>query len=325
MRDASDLTFCSKELQETLSFMRESLGSDIALLRETNESILASPGKMLRPLLTILAAKASGTVSSSTIRYAAASELLHNATLLHDDVVDGAACRRGKPTVASVLGGTASVLIGDFWLVRALRNILQAETGPVRVVGLFSETLGDLAEGEMLQLQKVIRCDTTEEEYLRIIRCKTASLFRAAALSGAISAGATPKEEDALSSYAEALGMAFQIKDDIFDYSEGALIGKPVGQDLLEQKITMPLLGALREMSPEEATALRGKVRDIQEHPQYQKEIQDLVTSRGGMEYAEMRQAQFIGDAIAAAGLLRPGEARDALVALAEYNLSRTK
>lgn len=305
--------------------MRESLGSDISLLNETNESLLASPGKMIRPQLTILAAKATGTVSSSTIKYAAASELLHNATLLHDDVVDWAASRRGKPTVASVLGGTASVLIGDFWLVRALKCILSAEKESVRVVGLFSDTLAELAEGEMLQLQKVIHCDTTEDEYLRIIRCKTASLFREAALSGAISTGATPEEEDALASYALALGTAFQIKDDIFDYSEGALIGKPVGQDLLEQKITMPLLGALREVSDAEAAEIRAKVGDIVEHPEYQAGIQDFVSRCGGMKYAEERQAQFIDEAIAAAGRLRPGEARDALVDLAEFNLSRTK
>lgn len=304
--------------------MKATLGSDLEILNETNGAILENTGKLLRPLLVILSAKAVGGVCPSTIKYAAAAELLHNATLFHDDVVDGAALRRGKPTVVSVMGGTAAVLVGDYWLVKSLQNILSSDVEPSRVLGLFSDTLSDLVAGEMLEIEKTMGCDTTEEEYFRIIRDKTASLFRSSALSGGISAHATPEEEKILSDYAEALGIAFQIKDDIFDYTEGAKVGKPVGQDILEQKITLPLLGALRHAGAGECRDILAKVKDILDHPEYQEDIKHFVASNGGMEYATKVLAEYVGAASEAAKRLPRSEARDALVSLAEYNLIRT-
>ena len=240
------------ELDQVNKLILDSLESDIELLNRTNRALLDHPGKQLRPILALLVARAiGGRVNDDTLRFAAASELLHNATLLHDDVADGSAERRGRPTVMSLLGSRASVLLGDFWLVRAVARILEASRESNRVIRIFADTLADLAEGEMLQLQKASAGDTQEADYQRIIYNKTASLFVAAALSAAISAQATPAQEEAVRSYAENLGMAFQIKDDIFDYQENASIGKPVGQDLQEQKITLPLLGAL-QAAPEQ-------------------------------------------------------------------------
>ena len=205
-------------MEEVSALMDDSLHSDIALLDATNRSLLSQGGKRLRPVLTLLAAGACGGVNADSVRFAAASELIHNSTLLHDDVVDGAEERRGKPTVMSILNGPASVLVGDFWLVKALRCILDADRSSERALRLFSKTLTDLAEGEMLQLQKASAGDTTRADYLRIIYAKTASLFEAAALSGAVSAEAPEEWTAALAGYARNLGLAFQIKDDIFDY-----------------------------------------------------------------------------------------------------------
>ena len=297
----------------------DSLESDIELLNRTNRALLDHPGKQLRPILALLVARAiGGRVNDDTLRFAAASELLHNATLLHDDVADGSAERRGRPTVMSLLGSRASVLLGDFWLVRAVARILEASRESNRVIRIFADTLADLAEGEMLQLQKASAGDTQEADYQRIIYNKTASLFVAATLSAAISAQATPVQEEAVRSYAENLGMAFQIKDDIFDYQENASIGKPVGQDLQEQKITLPLLGAL-QAAPEQEASVRRMVTQIGEHPEYQMEIVAFVKARGGMDYAVARLDEYVDKAIAALDVLPQGEDRQALADLARF------
>ncbi len=307
------------ELDQVNKLILDSLESDIELLNRTNRALLDHPGKQLRPILALLVARAiGGRVNDDTLRFAAASELLHNATLLHDDVADGSAERRGRPTVMSLLGSRASVLLGDFWLVRAVARILEATRESNRVIRIFADTLADLAEGEMLQLQKASAGDTQEADYQRIIYNKTASLFVAAALSAAISAQATPVQEEAVRSYAENLGMAFQIKDDIFDYQENASIGKPVGQDLQEQKITLPLLGAL-QAAPEQEASVRRMVTQIGEHPEYQAEIVAFVKARGGMDYAVARLDEYVDKAIAALDVLPQGEDRQALVDLARF------
>ena len=307
------------ELDQVNKLILDSLESDIELLNRTNRALLDHPGKQLRPILALLVARAiGGRVNDDTLRFAAASELLHNATLLHDDVADGSAERRGRPTVMSLLGSRASVLLGDFWLVRAVARILEASRESNRVIRIFADTLADLAEGEMLQLQKASAGDTQEADYQRIIYNKTASLFVAAALSAAISAQATPVQEEAVRSYAENLGMAFQIKDDIFDYQENASIGKPVGQDLQEQKITLPLLGAL-QAAPEQEASVRRMVTQIGEHPEYQMEIVAFVKTRGGMDYAVARLDEYVDKAIAALDVLPQGEDRQALADLARF------
>ena len=228
------------------------LESDISLLNSTNASILSQSGKQLRPMLALMFARAcTGRATDAGIRYAAAAELLHNATLLHDDVADDSDQRRGVPTIMSLMGPSVSVLVGDYWLVKAMELILEVSDGTSDVMGIFSKTLSDLAEGEMLQLQKAQRGDTDENDYLRIIYSKTASLFEAACASAAISVGASETMFKAAVDYARALGIAFQIKDDILDYVGTDAVGKPLGADILEQKITMPLLGALSSVSPD--------------------------------------------------------------------------
>ena len=271
--------YLGSDWQTVQGRIKDSLSSDINLLNSTNASILSNSGKQLRPLLALMMARAcSGQQAyEATIRYAAAGELLHNATLLHDDVADESDQRRGKPTIYSLMGPSVSVLVGDYWLVKAMDLILGDSESDAAVIRIFSKTLSDLAEGEMLQLQKAQKGDTDEQDYLRIIYNKTASLFEAVCVSAAVSVNASPEYVKAAKDYAVALGLAFQIKDDILDYAGTESVGKPLGVDILEQKITMPLLGALASASEEEDAHIRGLVKDIVAHPEYRDEIKAHV------------------------------------------------
>lgn len=312
-------TYLQEDLDRVNDLMSRFLASDISLLDQTNRALRERRGKQLRPMLALLTARAcGGACNEDSIRFAAAAELMHNATLLHDDVADNSIERRGAPTVMSLLGPGAAVLLGDYWLVKAVGCILEASREAARALQIFAGTLSDLAEGELLQLQKASSADTTEEDYLRIIYSKTASLFVATALTAAISVGADPAREEAVRRYAENLGLAFQIRDDIFDYEENVHIGKPVGQDLQEQKITMPLLGALKA-APAEEQRIRTLVREMADHPENRQEVVDFVRTSGGMEYAWLRLDEYVKKAVAALGELPSGRDRDALEEMAHY------
>lgn len=302
------------------------LESDISLLNSTNASILSQSGKQLRPMLALMFARAcTGRATDAGIRYAAAAELLHNATLLHDDVADGSELRRGKPTVMSLMGPSVSVLVGDYWLVKAMELILQDSDTDTMAIRIFSKTLSDLAEGEMLQLQKAQSGDTDEKDYLRIIYNKTASLFEAACVSAAISAGVSEDVVKAARDYAVALGLAFQIKDDILDYSGTESVGKPLGVDILEQKITLPLLGALNNVSGQKQAEVRGKVKDIVGRPELRDDIVSFVKENGGLEYAKARLEGYVNEAVHALDILPDSREKECLVELARYTAIRDK
>lgn len=297
--------YLGKDWEAVKEKIETSLMSDIALLNATNSSILSNSGKQLRPLLALLVARAcSGhQISEATIRYAAAAELLHNATLLHDDVADNSDQRRGVPTIMSLMGPSVSVLVGDYWLVKAMEMILGSSEEDHMVTKIFSKTLSDLAEGEMLQLQKAQNGDTVQDDYLRIIYSKTASLFEAACVSAAISVNASEEYMTAARNYAVALGIAFQIKDDILDYSGTESVGKPLGVDILEQKITMPLLGAIAH-APAQESRIRGLVKGIVDHPEYRDEIVTFVKENSGIEYAVRQLDKYVEKAVEALSVL---------------------
>ena len=302
------------------------LESDISVVNSTNASILSQSGKQLRPMLALMFARAcTGRATDAGIRYAAAAELLHNATLLHDDVADGSELRRGKPTVMSLMGPSVSVLVGDYWLVKAMELILQDSDTDTMAIRIFSKTLSDLAEGEMLQLQKAQSGDTDEKDYLRIIYNKTASLFEAACVSAAISAGVSEDVVKAARDYAVALGLAFQIKDDILDYSGTESVGKPLGVDILEQKITLPLLGALNNVSGQKQAEVRGKVKDIVGRPELRDDIVSFVKENGGLEYAKARLEGYVNEAVHALDILPDSREKECLVELARYTAIRDK
>ena len=310
-------------VQETIV---SALGSDIDLLNATNSSILSQAGKQLRPMLSLMFARAcAGKATNVSVRYAAASELLHNATLLHDDVADGSELRRGRPTIMSLMGPAVSVLVGDYWLVKAVELILCDSEHDTRAIKIFAKTLSDLAEGEMLQLQKAQKGDTDENDYLRIIYNKTASLFEAACVTAALSVDASDEYMKAAKDYAVALGLAFQIKDDILDYDGTESVGKPLGVDILEQKITMPLLGALQNVSVQKQEEVRTMVRDIVGKPELRDDIVKFVKDNGGLEYAEARLCDYVTAAVTALDVLPDSKEKESLVKLAHYTAKRDK
>lgn len=308
---------------EVRSLISAYMYSDVDLLNRTNEAVLENSGKMLRPMVTLLTAGAVSAIDRDSLLLAAFSEILHNATLMHDDVTDRSRTRRGRPSVMSMLGPSAAVLMGDFWLARAM-EILSDTSCRNRVEKLFSRTITDLAEGEMLQLEKSMSLDTDEDAYYRIISCKTASLFRASCLAAAIASGADQSMQDAVSEYGLSLGLAFQVKDDILDYEGTGAMGKPVGVDVKEKKITLPLLGALKN-SPERREEIIAKLSEVSEHEEYCREIMDFVVHNGGIEYAVETLSSLVKRAVASLDALKPSPYRNALVAIAEFNYIRQK
>ena len=311
------ISYLGSDWDRVLALIRSQLHSDVALLEQTNGELLSNAGKLLRPIVALLVARAIGTPTRDSICYAAASELLHNATLIHDDVADGSAERRGKPTVSALLGAGTAVLVGDYWLARAVDLVVDTSHRD-EVIRKFAKTLTDLAEGEMLQLEKAASGDTTEADYLRIIHCKTASLFCAATETAAVSVDADPEQTAAALAYGSALGIAFQIKDDILDYAGTDSLGKPVGQDLLEQKITLPLLGALQG-SPREAE-IRALVREIPSHPEHCERIRRFVAERDGVGFAARLLSEWVERAVRALDAFPDSPAREYLAVIARFN-----
>ena len=316
--------YLQPQLSRVETLIREALASDVALLDQVNGQLREHPGKMLRPTLALLVAEALGGITADTYRFAAAAELLHNATLLHDDVVDGATERRGIPTVASLLGSSAAVLIGDFWLVKCLHLVLGASRDANCVLDIFAQTLRHLTEGELLQLQMASTGATTEADYLRIVYGKTASLFETAARTAAISVQATPEQVKAASGYARILGQAFQMKDDIFDYSaQAGAVGKPVGIDLQEQKITLPLLCALETVSADAARAVREQVVRIADYPENVAAVQRFVLAHDGVGLACKRMEAYINQALTLLETFPESAAKAHLVRLTRYVADR--
>ena len=238
--------------------LRESLDSDVVLVRSIAEYIVSGGGKRLRPLLVFLSAQALGADPKSglVIDLAATVELIHTATLLHDDVVDESALRRGRATANAEFGNAASVLVGDFLYSRAFQ--VMVGTGKMRVLALLSEATNRIAEGEVMQLMALGNLGLTETDYMRVIEAKTAKLFEAAGALGAIAAGATAASERALAEYARRLGVAFQIADDVLDYrGDAATLGKSLGDDLAEGKLTLPIIITLQRGSEQARALLR--------------------------------------------------------------------
>ena len=313
-------THLAPSLAQVRALIEDALRSDVQLLDTANRTLLERPGKMVRPMVTLLCAGAAGAVNGDSLRFAAATELLHNATLLHDDVVDASPERRGRPTMYRLMGGQASVLLGDYWLVRCMDTILASARYGNQVIRIFARTLEHLVEGELLQMQMAREARTTQQEYLRIIYGKTASLFEAAAESGAVSVNASAEVTTALKDYARQLGLAFQIKDDIFDYEDAAgAIGKPVGIDLLEQKITQPLLCALQDAPEADCRYIRGLVAGMAEAPGKAGEVQAFVQARDGIRKAVAVLDDYVAKAVSCLDVLGNSAEKQYLAQMAQF------
>lgn len=282
----------SPHWEQFQEIFKTALSSPYALLSAIDGYLLNQPGKQLRPVLTLLAASVFGTPNSLSHAAAASVEMLHTATLLHDDVADNADRRRGAWSVQKVYGAQASILLGDFWFARALQLLL--DCNGQNLFHYFAQAIKSLSEGELLQLEKAQTYDITEDEYYTICAAKTASLFQTALLSGASSVWSASQKKQyyqILESASYHLGMAFQIKDDILDYSPQIDSGKLPYRDILESKITLPLLGAIRQAPPECESQVKEWIRQAVggSHLALQKVVQ-VIQDYHGMEYA--RQVQ---------------------------------
>ncbi|MCQ2184162.1 MAG: polyprenyl synthetase family protein [Bacteroidales bacterium] len=321
--------YLSEDWKKFSRKLEMSLQSGISLLDYTNRSILSSPGKQLRPVVALLVSRACSSVPGNeacedAVNNAVAGELLHNATLLHDDVADRSPLRRGKPTVNALLGPSASVLVGDFWLSMAV-NCVMGIADFSSVVRNYTKTLTDLSAGEMFQLEKAGSGDTTVDDYYRIIYGKTASLFETICSVAAVCSGASDDVTAAMGSYGRSLGMAFQIRDDIFDYSPGMDIGKPVGADLLEKKITLPLLEAFGAAGKEKENAIREKLMRIDGNPAIREEISAFVHQWQGPLLAQRALEREVESAVSALNVLVPSKEKDYLALIATFVARREK
>ncbi len=301
--------------------LRASLGSDVPLIQQIAEYIIGSGGKRLRPALVLLAARACGYRGQMHYTFAAVVEMIHTATLLHDDVVDESELRRGLATANAKFGNAASVLVGDFLYSRAFQLMVGA--GTMRILEILSNATNVIAEGEVLQLMKSGDPALDEATYLGVIRRKTAKLFEAAAQLGAVLGEAPPEHEDALARYGMHLGTAFQLVDDVLDYSgDLTAIGKNLGDDLAEGKMTLPLIRAIAVGTPDDAALIRDAVtrgRLTEFAP-----VADVLTRTGALDYARARAERECAAAAACVAGLPDSPEKLNLLELAAFAARRT-
>jgi octaprenyl-diphosphate synthase len=308
------------DMQTVDRVIRTHLHSDVVLIRQVAEYIIGAGGKRLRPALTLLAGRSLNFHGEHLFELAAMIEFIHTATLLHDDVVDESDLRRGRDTANALFGNAAAVLVGDFLYTRAFQ--MMVSTRNMRILEVMADATNIIAEGEVLQLLNIGNTDIDEAQYLQVIQYKTAKLFEAAARVGALIANATPEQEQALADYGMHLGTAFQIIDDVLDYSGDAeTIGKSLGDDLAEGKPTLPLIYVMRQGSE---TAAR-TVRHALEHASrdHFDQVLAAVQSSGALDYARGEAEAAALRAVAALSALPDTPVRQALAELATLSVQR--
>ncbi|MCG7498690.1 octaprenyl diphosphate synthase [Vibrio sp. Of7-15] len=299
------------------------LNSDVALINQLGFYIVSGGGKRLRPMLAILSAKALGYQGEGHITAAAFIEFIHTATLLHDDVVDESDMRRGKATANAAFGNAASVLVGDFIYTRSFQ--MMTSLGSLKILGLMSDAVNVIAEGEVLQLMNCNDPDTTEASYMQVIYSKTARLFESATQIGAILQDASPEIELALQNYGKYLGTAFQLIDDVLDYTaDGKEMGKNVGDDLAEGKPTLPLLHAMRNGNEEQAAMIREAIEKANGMEKLDA-ILEAMDQAGSLAYTQQRAEQEADKAIAELTILPDSLYKEALITLAHLAVKRNK
>jgi octaprenyl-diphosphate synthase len=311
---AGDMTAVNQLIEKRLQ-------SDVALVNQVSGYIINSGGKRLRPVLVLLSARAFGYTGEQHFNLAAIVEFIHTATLLHDDVVDASDRRRGQETANALWGNEAAVLVGDFLYSRAFQMMVDVQR--MRVMEILSHATNVIAEGEVLQLLNCNDPDTTEQRYLDVIHCKTAKLFEAAAQLGAILCNATPEQEQAMAKYGMHLGTAFQLVDDVLDYSASSEeMGKNVGDDLAEGKPTLPLIRAMRQ-GTEEQSALIRKAIEVGGRDNIDA-VMAAIESTDAIAYTARKAREEADLAIAQLRHIPASNYADALKTLADFSVSRT-
>jgi octaprenyl-diphosphate synthase len=308
------------DLANVDSLIQQRLQSDVALINQLGFYIINSGGKRLRPAIAILSARACGYEGDKHINLATIIEFIHTATLLHDDVVDNSDMRRGQETANNLWGNEASVLVGDFLYTRSFEMMVEMDS--MRLMQILSNTTNIIAEGEVLQLLNCHDADTTESRYLEVIHHKTAKLFEAAGRLGAVICGAGDDIERAMALYAMHLGSAFQLVDDLLDYSQSSeTIGKNIGDDLAEGKPTLPLIYAMRQGSEAQAKVIREAI-EKGERDRID-EIISIINDTGAIEYTARAAQNEVALAKAALDDLPDSDYKSALIGLAEFAISR--
>lgn len=314
-------TFLETDMQQVDAVIRARLHSEVTLVSQVSEYIIASGGKRLRPAVVLLSAGALGYQGVHHYDLAAVIEFIHTATLLHDDVVDESNLRRGRKTANALFGNAASVLVGDFLYSRAFQ--MMVGVGHIRVMEVLSDATNIIAEGEVLQLMNCNDADISEDDYLRVIRYKTAKLFEAAVRLGAILGGADMATETALANYGMHLGTAFQLIDDVLDYSgDHTEIGKNVGDDLSEGKPTLPLLYLLKNGTPEQSALVRHAIEngglDVFEP------ILAAIHTSGALDYTRAQAQREVDLATSAITVLPDSAYKQNLISLAQFAVARS-
>jgi len=310
------------ELNEFESHFEDALKSNVPLLDKVTHYIVKRKGKQMRPLFVFLSAKMLGEINEKTYSAASLVELLHTATLVHDDVVDDANERRGFFSVNALWKNKIAVLVGDYMLSKIL--LLSLEKDNTDLLGVVARSVKEMSEGELLQIEKSRTLDITEKEYFDVIRKKTASLISTCCEAGAISVNAAEQREG-MKMFGEKVGLAFQIKDDIFDYGAPNNIGKPTGIDIREQKLTLPLIYVLRNSPPKIQKELKKIIKNHNEESKMIKRATDLVIEHGGIDYAFERMNELAEEAKKLLHGYPDSDAKSSLIDLVNYTINREK
>jgi octaprenyl-diphosphate synthase len=313
--------FIADDLKAVDEVIRQRLTSDVVLVRQVAEYIIAGGGKRLRPALVVLSARACGYEGSHHRELAAVVEFIHTATLLHDDVVDESGLRRGQPTANALFGNSASVLVGDFVYSRAFQ--MMVGVADMKVLRVLADATNVIAEGEVMQLMNCRNADLDEQGYLQVIRYKTAKLFEAATRLGAVLGRSGEALEQAMAAYGAHLGTAFQLIDDVLDYSgEQGVIGKNVGDDLAEGKATLPLIYVMKHGTREQAALVRHAIErgGLDELGP----VLEAIRASDALDYARAQARKESDAAVSALEALPHSKYRDYLLQLTDFAVTRT-
>lgn len=310
------------ELKAFELLFKDAVKSNVPLLDRILKYIVRTKGKQLRPMFVLLSAKLCGGINESTYRAASVVELLHTATLVHDDVVDEAGERRGFFSLSALWKNKASVLVGDYLLAKGL--LLSLQNKDFRILEILSDAVRQMSEGELLQLEKARMLNIKEEDYFEIIRNKTASLLASACAAGAFSASQDPELTEKMRLFGEYAGIAFQIKDDLFDYGTDD-VGKPTGNDIREKKLTLPLIFTLKNTTPDKKRRI---IYILKNKNKSRKEIDEViheVIQCGGIEYATEQMNTYKEKALSMIASFTEGQEKTALTALVKFTTERKK
>ena len=311
------------ELKRFNVFLEESLKSSMPLLNKILRYVLKQKGKQIRPLFVLLSAKCHGEIYENTYRAAAFIELLHTATLIHDDVVDNSDKRRGLFSLNALWKNKIAVLVGDYLLSKGM--MLALENKDYQMLDVISATVKAMSEGEIYQMEKARRMDITEEEYYDIIKAKTASLISSCCMLGAISVNATESQVEKMKNFGTSAGIAFQIKDDIFDYQVNNKTGKPAGNDIQEHKMTLPLIHLLKIVDKSERRNIIRKIKYHSDEVEARMDIINKVYQNNCLDYAKEKMNDFVCDALSHLDEISDVEALESLKLLVKYCIEREK